>query len=49
MPEKYDLNKMLAEIEEDETVDKVAEASKLSQKDIQQIVMNKRKKKRRGE
>lgn len=48
MPEKYDLNKMLAEIKEDEAVDRVAKSTKLSQEDIRKLVMEKRKKKRKG-
>jgi hypothetical protein len=48
MPEKYDLNKMLAEIEEDEAVDKADKGTKLSQEDIRKLVMEKRNKKRKG-
>lgn len=48
MPEKYDLNKMLAEIGEDEAVDRVDKGTKLSQEDIRKLVMEKRKKKRKG-
>jgi hypothetical protein len=48
MPEKYDLNKMLAEIEEDKAVDRVDKSTKLSQEDIRKLVMEKRNKKRKG-
>jgi hypothetical protein len=44
MADKYDLEKMLKEIKEDEEIDFGEKKVKVSQKDIQRIIAEKRKK-----
>lgn len=46
MPEKYDLKKMLEEIEEDKKVVKALEKTWASQKDIKEMIKQVKKKKK---
>jgi hypothetical protein len=45
MSEKYDLEKMLKEIKEDQTPDQGGEKARISQDEIQKMLMEKRRRK----